>query len=104
VAQSHVVDQDADIQSVGQLLQAAVVRVLVQRKVHCECLGRDLGSILGRDVGGEGVELGLSSRYEDEIVAFGGERESKFLANAIRGTGDESPGAARSVAAELEVC
>jgi hypothetical protein len=101
VAQSNVVDQDADVQTVCQLLQAVVVCVLVQRKVHGERLGGDLGTIFGGKVGSERVELGLGAGDEDEVVAFGCKGERELLANAIRGTRDKSPCAAGAKGAEL---
>jgi hypothetical protein len=101
VAQSNVIDQDADVQTICQLLQAGVVGVLVQRKVHGERLGGDLRAIFRGNVGGERVELGLGAGNEDEIVALGCEGERELLANAIRSTCDKSPGAAGTKGAEL---
>jgi hypothetical protein len=102
MAQSDVVDQNADVQSVDQLLQFVIVGIFVQRKVHCQRLGRDLGAIFRGDVGGEGVELGLRAGDEDEVVALCGQGEGELLADAVRGTGYESPGAAGSVRVELD--
>jgi hypothetical protein len=101
VAQTDVVDQDGDVESIHELGQLGVVGVLVLGKVHCQRLDGGLGSILGGDVGGERVELGLGARHEDQVVALGCERQSKLLANAIRGTGDEGPCAARTEFGEL---
>lgn len=102
VAQTNVVDENADIQAICELLQAVVVGVLVLRKVHCERLGRDLRAIFRGNVRGERVELGLGAGNEDQVVALGCQGKCELLANAIRGTGDESPGTAGSKAAELK--
>jgi hypothetical protein len=101
VAQTNVVDQDGDIKSVNELGELGVVGVLVLGKVHCQRLDRGLGAILGGDVGGERVELGLGARHEDQVIAFGCEGESKLLADAIGGSGDESPCATRTELGEL---
>jgi hypothetical protein len=60
--------------------------------------------MFGGDGRGEVGELGLRARDEDEVIAFGGESEGEFFANAVAGTGDESPGAARAECGELKVC
>lgn len=96
VAETDVVHQDGDVEPVDELRELGVVGVLVLRKVHCQCLDRGLGSILGGDVGGEGIELRLSARDEDQVVALGRKRESELLADAIRSTGNKGPRAAGS--------
>ena len=101
VAQTDVVDQDGDVETINELCQLGVVGVFVLRKVHCQSLDGSLGSILGGDVGGEGIELGLGAGDEDQVVAFGCERKSKLLANAVRSTGNESPCATRTELGEL---
>ena len=101
MAQADVIDQNADIQSISQLLQAVVVGVLVQCKVHCQCLDRDLGAVFRGYVCAEGVELGLGARHENEVVALGGKGESELLANAVGCTSDEGPGTTGSVGGEL---
>jgi hypothetical protein len=103
VAQADVVDQDGHVKAVNELAEAGVVGVLVERKVHGQRLDGDLGAIFGRDVGGERVELGLGARDEDQVVALRGEGEGKLLANAVRGAGDEGPGAAGAKGGELGV-
>lgn len=103
VTQTHVVNQDADIKTIGKLLQAVIIRVLVQGKVHSQSFGRELGTILRGDVGSERIKLGLGTRNEDEIVALSCESESEFLANAIRCTSDKGPCAAGSICSELQL-
>lgn len=103
VAQADVVDEDADVEAFDELAEAGVVGVLVLREVHGEDLGRDLRAILGGDIGGEGVQLGLGAGDEDEVVALCGERERELLADAIGGASDEGPRAARSKLGKLEV-
>lgn len=105
VAQADIVDQDGDIEAIDKLGQLGVVGILVLCKVHGQGLDRSLGPILGGDVGGEGVELGLGAGDEDQVVAFGCEGKSELLANAIRRTGDEGPCAAGTKFSELfELC
>ena len=101
VAQTDIVDQDGDVKAVNKLGQLGVVGILVLREIHSQSLDRSLGSILGRYVGGEGVELGLGARDEDQVVALGREGESKLLANAIRSTSNEGPCATRTELGEL---
>jgi hypothetical protein len=103
VAESDVVDQDADVQSVDEFPQCGVVAVLVLAEIHRERLGRDLGAMLGGDGRGEVGELGLRARDEDEVVAFGGKSEGEFFADAVAGAGDEGPGAAGAEGGELEL-
>jgi hypothetical protein len=38
----------------------------------------------------------VRARDEDEVVAFGGEGEGEFFADAVAGACDEGPGAARA--------
>lgn len=38
---------------------------------------------------GEGIELALGTRNEDNVQLLGRQLESKFLANTIRGTSDD---------------
>lgn len=101
VAQADVVDQDGDVKSIDKFRQFRVIGIFVLRKVHGQSLHGGLGTILGGDVGGEGIELGLGAGDEDQVVALGRERESKLLANAIRGTSDECPGTTRTEFSEL---
>lgn len=55
MAQSDIVDQNADIEAFNQLLHVVVVGILVLGKVHGQSLDSDLGAILRGDFGGEGV-------------------------------------------------
>lgn len=91
VAQANVVNQDANIQTINQLLEAVVVSILVESEVHGVDLDRHLGAILVGNVGGEGVELGLCSGDEDEVIAFGSERKGEFFADTVRSSSDQSP-------------
>jgi len=83
MAQSDIVDEDADIQTFDELLHVVIIGILVQGKVHGQCLDSNLGTIFRSDVGGKGIELRLCARNEDEVVALCCEREGKFLANAV---------------------
>lgn len=103
VAKTDVVDQDADVETVNQLLQVVIVGVLVLSKVHCVRLDRNLRSILGGYICRESIELRLCTRDEDEIVAFGSQGKSEFLSNAVRSTSNESPCSTRSECAQLEI-
>jgi hypothetical protein len=96
VTQAHIVDQYADVQAVNELLHVVVVGVLVLRKVHSQRLDGDLGAIFGGDIGGEGVELGLRTRDENEVVALSCKGEGELLANAVRSTSYEGPSTAGS--------
>lgn len=104
VAQTDVVDQDGNVEAINKLRQLGIVGILVLCEVHSQSLDRSLWAILGRNVGGEGVELGLGARDEDQVVALGCEGKSELLANAIRGTSDEGPCATRTELGELSNC
>ena len=101
MAQSDIVDKDAHVQTVDELLHVVVVGILVLGKVHSQRLDGNLGAILGCDVGRERVQLRLGARDEDQVVALGCKGQGEFLANAVRGTSDKGPGTARSKGAQL---
>lgn len=101
MAQANAVDQNANIEPINEFLQRGIVAVLVLCKIHCERLGADLGTIFGRDVGSERGKLRLGARNENEVVAFLGQGQSEFLADAVRGTGYEGPRAARAEFGQL---
>ena len=102
VALADVVDQDADIKTLDKLAEGIVVGVIVLRKVHGQGLDLDrLDRVFSGDFGGNGIELRLGSRDEDEVEALGGELRGKLLAEAIGRAGDDSPGTRLSILAQL---
>jgi len=101
MTESHIVNQDADIEAIDQFAERGVVAVLVLAEVHGEGFGGDLGAVFGGEEGRERVEFGLGARDEDEVVAFCREGEGEFLADAIAGTSDQGPGAAGAEGCEL---
>lgn len=101
MAESDVVDQNADVETLDEVLQAGIVRVLILRKVHGERLRRDLGPILGRDIGGESGKFRFGARDEDEVVALCCEGESEFLADAVGSASDDGPRASGSEIGKL---
>lgn len=104
MTQSHIINQDGDVEAVDELAQAGVVGILVLREIHCERFGGDFGAMLGGDFGCEGVKFGLGARNEEEIVAFCGESEGELFADAVAGASYEGPGATGSESGELGKC
>jgi len=102
VALCGVVDEDGDVQSVDELGQSFAVNGRVLREVHGEGLGLHTGE-LGGDLSSEGIELGGGVRNEDDDEAFLSELESKFLADAVRRSGDHNLGAFGSILSELYI-
>ena len=47
--------------------------------------------MLGLDVTGKYLQLAFGSRDQDEVEAFLRELDRKFLANAVRSSGDNRP-------------
>jgi len=70
------------------------------RVIHRESLGLETG-ILAPQLVGEGIELRLSARDENEVEALGGELGRKLLAEAIGCASDNSPGALLAILAKL---
>ena len=103
MAESNVVYENTDIQPLDELFQCGVVAVLVLREVHSEGLDGDLGAIFAGDIGGEGLEFGGCTRYEEEIVAFACEGEGEFFADAVGGTSNQGPRATGTELSELVV-
>jgi hypothetical protein len=102
VALTNVVDENTNIKTRNQLAQTLVVGILVLGEVHVKDLDlQALSRVLLLNLGGEALELGEGSGNEDEVEALGSELQSIFLTEAIRGTGDDSPGTRLSILAEL---
>lgn len=102
VALADVVDEDTDVKALDELAEGVVVGVVVLGKVHGQRLDLDgLDRVLGGDFGGNGIELRLGSRDEDEVEALGGELGGKLLAEAVGGASDYGPGAGLSILAKL---
>lgn len=89
VAEADIVDQDGDIKLRDQALDVVVVLVLVGSKVHGNSLGLDI--VLGLDFRGEGVELALGARDEEDVEALLSELEGVLFAETVGGAGDKSP-------------
>lgn len=104
MAQSDVIDQDADIETLHQFLEFGVVGVEVLGEVHCVRIDGELGAIFGFDFGSEGFEFVVGAGDEDEVVALCCEGEGEFFADAVRGAGYEGPGALGAELGELERC
>src|SRR5690606_8491088 len=90
VGLADVVDEDGNIEILDLLGETGVVGVVVLCKVHGESAGLYL--VLFGNFGSEGLELASSTGDEEDVVAFGGNLESEFLSESIRGTGDDGPG------------
>ncbi|RXK33794.1 hypothetical protein BBD39_07815 [Arsenophonus endosymbiont of Bemisia tabaci Asia II 3] len=89
VAETDVVDQDGDIELRHQALNVLKVFVLVGGKVHGDGLGLDI--VFGLDLRGEGVELALGARDEEDVKALPGELEGVLLSKAVGGAGNQGP-------------
>lgn len=90
VRDADVVDQDGDIQSGDHILQAGVIVVAVAGKVDGKGAGGRVEFLL--DLLGDGVEFAGRARDQERAVPGFGERERVFLAQPIRGAGDDGPG------------
>lgn len=102
VALANVVDENTNIKTRNQLAQTLVVGIVVLGEVHVKNLDlQTLSRVLLLNLGREALELGQGSGNEDEVEALGSELQSIFLAEAIRGTGDDGPSARLSILAEL---
>lgn len=91
MAQADIVDQDGDIKLRNQALDVVIVLVQVGRKVHGNSLR--LNIVLALDFRGEGIELALGARDEEDVVALLGELEGVLFSETVGGTGHKSPGA-----------
>lgn len=89
VAEADVVDQDGDIELRHQALNVLKILVLVGGEVHGDGLGLDI--VFGLDLGGEGVELALGARDEEDVEALLGELEGVLLSKAVGCAGNERP-------------
>ena len=101
MALADVVDEDGYVQSVDELGQSFVVSGRILGEVHGDGLGLHTGEL--GDLSSEGIELGGGARNEDDVEAFLSELESKFLADAVRRSGDHSPGAFGPILSELYI-
>lgn len=102
VALANVVDENTNIKTRNQLAQTLVVGIVVLGEVHVKNLDlQTLSRVLLLNLGREALELGQGSGNEDEVEALGSELQSIFLAEAIRGTGDDGPSARLSILAEV---
>lgn len=100
VGLADVVYQDTDIKTSNQLGQALVVLIVVLGEIHGENLGLETGP-LQTQLLGESIELRLGAGDEDEVEALGGELRGELLAETIRRTGDDGPGALLAILAKL---
>lgn len=82
MAEPDIVDQNGDIQILGEGFQSFEIRVLVLGKVHRESLGLG-GGIGSLDLGGQGIKFRLRAGDEEDVVAFSGQLKSELLADAI---------------------
>jgi len=60
-----------------------------------------LDAVFGFELAGEGVELGLRARDEEDVVAFGCELLAEFGADAVGGAGYDGPAAFAAELGEL---
>ena len=101
VRRTHVIDQNRNIQPIGQRFQLGVVAIQIGSKVHCESLGGGIVFLL--DLGSDIVKFRLGAGDEEGAVAGAGEVEGELFADAIGSTGDDGPGFGRGAeGAELE--
>lgn len=100
MALADVVDENSDIEVFDDLLELGVIGLVVAGEVHGENLGLD-GWSLGLDLLGEGGELGLGARDEDEVEALVGELKSVLLSDTIGCTGNDGPGTLWTILAKL---
>lgn len=89
VGLADVVDEDGDVEAGDFGGKGGVVGLGVFGKVHGEGAGLDL-VFLG-DFGREGGQFAGGTGDEEDIVALGGDLKGEFLAESIRGTGNDSP-------------
>lgn len=100
VGLANVVDQDTNVEALDELGKTLVVGIIVLGEVHGEGLGLEtIPSEL--KLAGEGIQLRLSARDENEVEALGGELLGELLAETIRGAGNDSPSALLAILAEL---
>lgn len=100
VGLANVVDQDTNVEALDELAKTLVVGIVVLGEVHGEGLG--LEAIPSKlKLTGEGIKLRLSARDENEVEALGSELLGEFLAETIRGAGNDGPGALLAILAEL---
>jgi hypothetical protein len=102
MAQSHIIDQDPDIQSIQYTSKQLIICVLVLGKVHGECADFDILFVGRFDLCGERFELRLCAGDEEEIVAFSCELEGELFADAVGGAGYDCVCAFGCVFSELD--
>ena len=90
VAQANIVDKNRHFQIGNQRLQGSEIRIEVLGKVHGENLGLNR-AVLGLDLGSKFFELGLGTRNQHDVEAFGSQLQGVFLTNAIRSTSNDCP-------------
>lgn len=92
MALPDVVDQHRHVQALHQRPQPGVVVVVVGGEVHGEEPGLHRGAgIFGLDLLGEGLQFRVRAGDEEEVEAFLRELDGEFLADAVRGAGDDRP-------------
>jgi hypothetical protein len=79
MALANIVQQNGNFKAGDELAQCVVVGVVIAREVHREDLDLCVG-MLALDFGGEGVELGLRTGDENEVVALGSKLNCIFFA------------------------
>lgn len=100
VGLANVVDQDTNVETLDEFSKTLVVGIVVLGEVHGEGLGLEtIPSEL--KLAGEGIELRLSARDENEVEALGSELLGELLAETVRGAGNDSPGALLAILAKL---
>lgn len=102
VRDADIVDQDGDVQAAHQILQAGVILVPVEGKIDGQGPGGRVELLL--DLLGDGIEFAGRAGDQEGAVAGFGEREGIFLAQPVRGAGDDGPGlGGRAKGAELYI-
>lgn len=89
IGEADVVDEDGDVQGGELLEELLVLGVVGGGEVEGDGLGLDL--VLSLEIDAEVVQDVLSAGDGDDVEAALGELDAVGLADALRGTGDDSP-------------
>lgn len=91
VADSDIVDENSNrLERVDEIGKGLVVLLLISRDIESKVLGLDL--VLGLNFLSKSNQLGFSAGNENNVKPLLGQLVRELFANAIRGTGDNSPG------------
>lgn len=96
----NVIDQHRDIESMHKIRKFFIIRRRIGSEVHRKDFRLHTG-VLGFDFDGEGIKLGESAGDEDDVETLGGKLKGEFFSDAVRGAGDDGPGAFGAKFADL---